>query len=154
MSSALIDDLAREQVDYELIEHGKTMTAMDEAEAVGISPGEVAKTIVLMTDDGNVRMVLAAGDRLDMHKARTLLHSGKSARLATEDELADAYPMFELGAVPPFGGPAGDRVILDRALAERDSVVLEAGSHKQSVRLQTRDLMTLAHAELADIRQD
>jgi Ala-tRNA(Pro) deacylase len=154
MSSALIDGLTREHVDYELIEHDKTMTAIDEAQAVGIAPADVAKTIVLATDEGHVRLVLSAGDRLDMHKVRTLLDAGKSARLATEDELRDAYPMFEVGAVPPFGGPDGDRVIVDRALAERESVVLEAGSHEQSVRLQTRDLLTLTKAELADIRED
>jgi Ala-tRNA(Pro) deacylase len=154
MSTHLIEDLAREQVEYELIEHGRTMTAIDEAEAVGIPPAEVAKTIVLTTESGYVRAVLSAGDRLDIHKARTLIGDGKSTRLASESELAGAYPMFELGAVPPFGGPAGDRVIVDRALAERETVVLEAGSHEQSVRMQTSDLVALAKAELADIRED
>ena len=54
-----------------------------------------------------------------------------------------AYPMYELGAVPPFGVPAGDRVLLDRRLAQHDSVVLEAGSHSESVRLKTADLLSL-----------
>jgi prolyl-tRNA editing enzyme YbaK/EbsC (Cys-tRNA(Pro) deacylase) len=36
--------------------------------------------------------------------------------------------MFELGAVPPFGGPAGDRTVVDRRLAEQESVLIEAGS--------------------------
>jgi len=59
--------------------------------------------------------------------------------------------MFELGAVPPFGGPTGDRAVLDRRLAARESVVLEAGSHERSVRLRTRDLIRLADAPIADI---
>jgi Ala-tRNA(Pro) deacylase len=150
----LIEELTREQRGYELIEHGRTETAAEEAEAVGIPPAEVAKTIVLVTEEGNVRAVLSAGDRLDIHKARELLGSGRTARLATESELASAYPMFELGAVPPFGGPADDRVLVDRALSERESVVLEAGSHEQSVRLQMSDLIALAKAEIADIRTD
>src|SRR6266496_2683858 len=152
MSVNLIEELTREQLGYELIEHGRTETAAEEAEAVGIPPAEVAKTVVLTTEQGHVRAVLSAGDRLDIHKARILLGGGKSARLATESELADAYPMFELGAVPPFGGPEGDRVLVDRALAQRESVVLEAGSHEQSVRMQTRDLLALAKGEIADIR--
>jgi Ala-tRNA(Pro) deacylase len=154
MSVNLIEELTREQLGYELIEHDRTETAAEEAEAVGIPPAEVAKTIVLVTDAGFVRAVLSAGDRLDIHKARDLLGTGKTARLATESELADAYPMFELGAVPPFGGPAGDRVLVDRALAERESVVLEAGSHEQSVRVKTSDQIALAKAEIADIRAD
>jgi Ala-tRNA(Pro) deacylase len=154
MSVNLIEQLTREQLGYELIEHGRTETAVDEAEAVGISPAEVAKTIVLTTEEGYVRAVLSGGDRLDMHKTRALLESGKETRLATESELAGAYPMFELGAVPPFGGPAGDRVLVDRALAEREWVVLEAGSHEQSVRMQTQDLLAVTKAEVADIRED
>jgi Ala-tRNA(Pro) deacylase len=154
MSVNLIEELTREQLGYELIEHDRTETAAEEAEAVGIPPAEVAKTLVLVTEAGRVRVVLSAGDRLDMHKVRELLGTGKTARLATESELADAYPMFELGAVPPFGGPAGDRVLVDRAIAERETVVLEAGSHEQSVRVKTSDVIALAKAELADIRTD
>jgi prolyl-tRNA editing enzyme YbaK/EbsC (Cys-tRNA(Pro) deacylase) len=56
--------------------------------------------------------------------------------------------------VPPFGGKA-DEVILDRSLAERDSVVLEAGSHERSVRMKAADLVRLTGARVDDIsRQD
>jgi hypothetical protein len=37
-------------------------------------------------------------------KVRELVGSGKRTRLATEAELAGAYPMFEFGAVPPVRG--------------------------------------------------
>lgn len=62
--------------------------------------------------------------------------------------------MFELGAVPPFGGPIGDRTILDFRLADRESVVFEAGTHDRSIRLRTADLLRLTAAETADIRED
>ncbi len=138
-----------------MIRHERTERAAAEAEAVGIPPAEVAKTIVLATAAGYVRAVVSASDRLDLHKARGLVAGGKkTCRLATETELAGAYPSFELGAVPPFGGPAGDRVIVDSRVAERDSVVLEAGSHEQSVRMRTKDLVSLTEAEIADIHAD
>jgi prolyl-tRNA editing enzyme YbaK/EbsC (Cys-tRNA(Pro) deacylase) len=62
--------------------------------------------------------------------------------------------MFELGAVPPFGGPAGDRVYVDETLAKKERVVVEAGTHDQSVRLLTKDLIAVAAATVADIRLD
>jgi hypothetical protein len=55
-----------------------------------------------------------------------LLGNDKTTRLATEEELAGADPMFELGAVPPFGGPAGDRIIADRP-ARREGVDRDRG---------------------------
>jgi Ala-tRNA(Pro) deacylase len=127
------------------------MTAGEEAAAIGIPKAEVAKTLVLFTDTGRVRAVLQASERLDLRKVRDLLGSGKSTRLASETELAETYPMFELGAVPPFGGPTGDRTIVDRGLAELETVVIEAGSHSESVRIKTEDLLALTRAEIAEI---
>jgi Ala-tRNA(Pro) deacylase len=138
-------------VDHDLLEHAHTERAVDEAAALGIDPEEVAKTLVLVTPSGNVRAVLAASERVDLHKVAGVLGvSGKKVHLASEDELARDYPDFELGAVPPFGGRE-DQVIVDERLTERDSVVLEAGTHEQSVRLKAADLVRLTRAQVADI---
>jgi Ala-tRNA(Pro) deacylase len=143
--------LERAGVDFELLEHARTERAADEAAALGARPEEVGKTLVLAAEGGNVRAVLAASERLDLSKVATVLGVGsKKVHLASEDDLARDYPDFELGAVPPFGGPE-DRVVVDERLAGRDSVVLEAGSHERSVRLKAVDLVRLTRAQVADI---
>jgi prolyl-tRNA editing enzyme YbaK/EbsC (Cys-tRNA(Pro) deacylase) len=68
--------------------------------------------------------------------------------------LARDYPGFDLGAVPPIGGGRRDPVVVDRRLAERDSIVLEAGSHEHSLRVPPADLLLIAEAEVADICVD
>jgi Ala-tRNA(Pro) deacylase len=153
LSDYLTHELDRKHFDYELISHRRTLTAGDEAAAIGVPSEEVAKTVVMKTSSGYVRAVLPASERLDLHKVQDLLANDHTARLATEAELAAAYPMFELGAVPPFGGPAGDRLLVDRHLTECESVVLEAGTHDSSVRIKTRDLLTLTGAEIADLAE-
>ncbi len=138
-------------VDFDVLEHAHTERAADEAAALGIGPEEVAKTLVLVAPEENVRAVLAASERIDLHKVAVVVGiGGKKVHLASEDELARSYPDFELGAVPPLGGRE-DRVIVDERLARRDSVVLEAGSHDRSVRLKTADLVRLTRAQVADI---
>lgn len=146
------EELDQAGIDFDLIEHRRTETAGDEAHAIGVPLDDVAKTIVVASGEGFVRAVLPASARLDLHKVRELLDDNR-ARLASEEELVFAYPMYELGAVPPFGVPAGDRVLFDRRLAARDFVVLEAGSHNQSVRLRTADLLTLSAAEIEEIAE-
>ena len=137
--------------DFDVLEHAHTERAADEAAALGISTDEVAKTLVLVAPAGNVRAVLAASERIDLHKVAALLGiSDKQVHLATEDDLARDYRDFELGAVPPLGGPE-DPVIVDERLARRDSLVLEAGSHERSIRLKTTDLLRLSKAQEADI---
>jgi Ala-tRNA(Pro) deacylase len=147
------DVLDEASVGYELLPHPRTETAAAEAETLGVDPKEVAKTLVLSTPEGHVRAVLPASERINLRKVREHVEGGKRIHLATEEDLARDYPDFELGAVPPFGG-AGDRVLVDSRLAERETVVLEAGSHEQSVRIQTADLLRVARAEVVDIAED
>jgi Ala-tRNA(Pro) deacylase len=139
-------------IDHDVLEHEHTERAADEAKALGVATEEVAKTLVLASPSGNVRTVLPASERLDLGKVADLLEAAhKEVHLATEDDMKRDYPDFDLGAVPPFGGKEGDRVIIDVRLAERDSIVLEAGSHERSVRLKSVDLVRLTQAQVADI---
>lgn len=141
-------------IDFDVQEHAPTVGAADEAAALGVGAEEVAKTLVLVAPSGNVRAVLAASERIALHKVAAVLGvGGKKVHLASEDDLARDYPEFELGAVPPFAGRE-DQVLIDEQLASRDSVVVEAGSHHRSVRLKAADLVRLTGAQVADLRAD
>ena len=154
-ASDLTKKLDKAGAEYELLEHSHTETAAAEAEALGVDPSDVGKTLVLSAPDGNVRAVLPGSARLDIRKVRDALGvTGKRVHLLSEDALARDYKEFELGAVPPLGGKSKDRVLVDTRLAERDSVVIEAGSHDESVRLKTADLVRLTEAQVADICRD
>ncbi len=151
---ALLHVLAQSGLGYELIQHPHSETARGEAHALGVTPKEVAKTVILRTADGYARVVVPASERVSLNKVRALLDVASDTRLATEAELATAYPQFELGAVPPLGGPAGDTIIVDRRLAELERLVFEAGSHEESVRVATEDLLRLSNARVGDVCMD
>jgi Ala-tRNA(Pro) deacylase len=151
-ATILLEELAREQLGYELVPHPRTETAVDEAVALGVEQDSVGKTLVLTGTDGFARALIPSSHRLDLHKARTVLGGGK-VHLASEAGLASAYPMFELGAVPPVGGPK-DPLIVDRRLVEKDWIVVEAGTHEESIRLRTSDLIGLERTQVADLCQD
>jgi Ala-tRNA(Pro) deacylase len=152
-SNALIDALQEQHIDYELIPHRRTQSAAAEARAIGVDPGHVAKTLVLATGAGFVRAVLSASERIDFRKVKAVLGSG-DVHLASEQVLAGAYPQFELGAIPPVGGPGHDLVLMDERLRDTESVVFEAGTHEHSVRVKTADLVSVAGARIADICAD
>lgn len=151
-ADALIDVLHREHVPYELLPHHHTETALDEASTLGLDPHQVAKTLILTTPFGFVRAVIPASERLDLEKVRFALDTA-DAELANETSLVGAYPEFELGAVPPMGGPY-DRVLVDRSLFDSTFIVLDAGTHDESIRLRTGDLLSVAEAEVVDIVQE
>jgi Ala-tRNA(Pro) deacylase len=137
---------------YEVLPHARTESALAEAEALGLASTDVAKTLVVSTPEGYVRAVLPASERIDFRKLREVRGGArKKVHLASEDDLARDYPEFDLGAVPPIGGARRDPVVVDSRLAERESVVVEAGSHEESVRIETADLLRLTDAVVADI---
>ncbi len=148
--TTVTEDLARKHLRYEVLPHRRTWTANEEAAAVGVPREDIAKTVVFITPRGYVRAVVPASKKVDIDRVRTVL-ADSATRLATEIELVLAYPMFELGAIPPFGGPYGDRTIVDPELLERDTIVFEAGSQHQSVRMRPADVVTLSGAEVAPI---
>jgi Ala-tRNA(Pro) deacylase len=150
--TSLTAQLDRDHVSaYELLRHRHTETAAEEAIALGAKDAEVGKTVVLVGSHGFVRVVVPSGSRLDLLKLRPLVGCGPMIRLATEAELSSAYPMFELGAVPPFGGPSGDVVIVDRRLALQDTIIIEAGTHDESIRIPVPDLLRIASAQVAEV---
>ena len=121
---------------------------------LGVLAQTVAKTLIARDVEGRcVRAVVPASKRLDLARLGQALGATEMTLLSEED-LVLAYPQFELGAVPPFGGPAGDRVVVDRRLAECERVVLDAGAHDVSLRLRGDDLVGAADAQLASIGTD
>jgi prolyl-tRNA editing enzyme YbaK/EbsC (Cys-tRNA(Pro) deacylase) len=152
-SVELMRVLTEQKVEFEPRRHPRTETAMEEARALHASADRVGKTIVVHTTKGMVRAVIPASERLSLPKLRETIGLDE-IRFATEDELAAAYPTFELGAVPPFGGPEGDRVVVDRRVAALESVIVEAGSHSDSLRLTAADLVRLTAATVADVVVD
>jgi prolyl-tRNA editing enzyme YbaK/EbsC (Cys-tRNA(Pro) deacylase) len=153
-TSDLTGPLDETGVPYEVLPHAHTETAAAEAEALGVEPADVAKTLVVRTPDGYVRAVVPASHRLDLHKLREKIGVGRhKVHLASEDDLRRDFPEFELGAVPPFGGQRNP-VVVDERVAGRESVVLEAGSHDESVRIAAADLVRATGAQVADISED
>jgi Ala-tRNA(Pro) deacylase len=141
-------------VSYERLPHAHTESAIAEAEALGVSPDDVAKTLIVKVEGGYTRVVLPASARLDLGKLRAIRGEGRHrVHLATEEDLRRDYPEFELGAVPPIGGRQ-DPVVVDPKVAELESVVIEAGSHDESLRLAGADLVLVTRAAVTDISED
>ena len=151
-ASALTDALDAAGVAYEVIPHAHTETAADEARALGIPADAVAKTLVVGTPQGNVRAVLPASERVSTAKlAEVLDERRKAIQLVPEESLRRDYAEFEYGAVRAADRRHRDRVIVDTHVAKHASVVLEAGSHDDSIRLATDDLIRVAGADVAEI---
>ena len=153
-AASIVEYLDAQGVDHTLIEHHPTMSAAEEARATGEPAHKVAKTIVLEDRGGYVLAVVPGDERLDLHKLRELLGATKTLRLATEAEMADLFPSFEVGAAPPFGTGFPKLEVVDRRLLEEDRVLCAAGDHRHSVILDPSEIARLTGAVTADVCED
>ena len=150
----LVETLRSADVEFELLPHRRTLTATAEARALGVLAQAVAKIVIAVDEKGAcIRAVVPASAHVSISKLAEAV-SAKTVALMTEADLVSAYPQFELGAVPPFGGPAGDRVVVDNTLTRLDHLVFDGGAHDTSLRMRTEDLITMTKAQVADIAAD
>jgi Ala-tRNA(Pro) deacylase len=149
--SAIARFLEDAGVEHEVLEHDPTYSAAQEAQATGEQPRHTAKTLLLHDQGGWRLAVLPANHRLDLEKARRLLGGTRHLRLATEEEIAQEFPAFDVGALPPVGPQLPLPEIVDVRLLYRDHVVCAAGDHRHGVRLDPRDILRVAEPRVGDL---
>ena len=118
------------------------------AEAYGVEPGRIAKTLSLRVGERVVLIVTAGTSRMDNKKVKALL--GGKPKMLGLDEVA-AITGHEVGGVCPFGLRTPLPVYCDVSLTAFDIVVPAAGSTHSAVRIAPARMAELAEAEWVDV---
>jgi prolyl-tRNA editing enzyme YbaK/EbsC (Cys-tRNA(Pro) deacylase) len=141
--------LAEHAPDIEILETPtSTATVALAAEAHGVTPGQIAKTLSLRLK-GDVILVVMSGDaRLDNRKYKDRF--GAKAKMLDAAEVLEATS-HPVGGVCPFGLPRALRVYADASLREYDVVVPAAGDTHSAMRIAPERLAQLAGAEWVDV---
>jgi prolyl-tRNA editing enzyme YbaK/EbsC (Cys-tRNA(Pro) deacylase) len=128
----------------------ETSTVALAAQAHGVEPGRIAKTLSLRVGERNL-LVVARGDaRLDNRKLKEVF-GGKARMLDAEQVLAlTGHPV---GGVCPFGLATPLPVYCDVSLQAFDDVIPAAGGVHTAVRLSPQRLAQLTAASWVDVCQ-
>jgi prolyl-tRNA editing enzyme YbaK/EbsC (Cys-tRNA(Pro) deacylase) len=121
------------------------------AEAYGVAPERIAKTLSLRVGERVVLIVASGTARMDNKKVKALL-GGKPKMLGLE-EVAEITG-HEVGGVCPFGLKAPLPIYCDVSLRAFDEVVPAAGSTHSAVRIAPSRMAQLIAAEWVDVCQD
>jgi len=136
--------LEKEGVKYTTINHSKTYTAMETAEAAHVKGKEMAKSVVLKVDGKLAMAVLPATQKVHVERLRKA-SGARNVEIAREQDFLGDFPGCELGAMPPFGNLYGMDVFVDPHLAEDDEIAFNAGSHSEVMWIRYRDFERIAH---------
>jgi len=142
--------LKEQAVAYELQTHPNAFTAQEVAASEHV-PGRMLAKVVMVQADGRLHMlVLPAPSRVDVDKAAAALKA-REVRLANEDEFATIFPDCERGAMPAFGNLYGVPVHVDRGLTDNQRIVMQAGTHRDTVTVDYADFERLAQPDVASL---
>lgn len=135
--------------DLPIIEtEASTATVLEAADALGVAPGQIAKTLALRIDDRIVLLVTRGDTRLDNQKTKAAF--GARPRML-DAEQTFAVTGHRVGGVCPFGLASPLPVYCDESLKTFDTVYPAAGSLNSSVRIAPGRLAELVAARWIDI---
>ena len=118
------------------------------AEAYGVEPGRIAKTLSLRIGERVILIVASGTSRMDNKKVKTQF-GGKPKMLGLE-EVAEITG-HEVGGVCPFGLKSTLPIYCDVSLKAFDVVVPAAGSTHSAVRITPERMAELTAAEWVDV---
>ncbi len=143
------EQFQNEKLPLEVIEMDtSTATVELAAEALGVEPGRIAKTMAIQTKEENL-LVLAKGDkRLDNKKFKKEFNSKGKFISSKKLEEITGHP---IGGVCPFGLKRDLDVYLDLSLKEYDYVYPAGGGPNTAVKIKVDYLEKITKGKWVDV---
>ena len=144
-------EFAARGLDIPIIElEVSTATVALAADAHGVEPGRIAKTLAFRLGDGRTILLVARGDaRIDNRLFKAQF--GRGRMLGADDVVAlTGHPV---GGVCPFGLAQPLPIYLDRSLRDFDEILPAAGAIHSAVRLSPQQLAEITGGEWVDVCQ-
>ena len=114
------------------------------AQALGVAPARIAKTLSFKLDERTV-LVVAAGDaKIDNPKYKAAF--GGKAKMLTPEEAVERVG-HAVGGVCPFAVNEGVEIYLDESLRRFDTVFPAAGSSNSAIELTCDELAQYAKSD-------
>lgn len=134
-----------------LLIHGPVRSLAEAAQARGVEPKDVVKTLVVRRGDDDYVLVLVPGDRtLTWPKLRAAL---KVSRLSMpEPDQAMRATGFGRGTITPFGTTRRWPVVADPRLVGR-TITLGAGEHGVAVAVDADTALAALQALVVDVTE-
>jgi prolyl-tRNA editing enzyme YbaK/EbsC (Cys-tRNA(Pro) deacylase) len=143
--------LAEHAPDVELlVAKTSTATVALAAEAHGVEPGQIAKTLSLRLDGEPILLVMRGDARIDNRKFKSRF--GAKAKMLEPDEVAEATG-HPVGGVCPFGLARPLRVYADVSLRAFDVILPAGGDTHTALRIEPERLAQLTGADWVDVAQ-
>jgi len=128
-----------------------TRTASEAAAAIGVSVGQIVKSLVFGVDDEIVMALVSGANTLDESLLAAAAGGQRCARVDA-DAVREATG-FPIGGVPPFGHSTPLRVFIDPDLLQYDEVWAAAGTWHDVFGLEPHKLVEASGGVVTDVKR-
>jgi len=144
--------MVREKIPGEiLILEVPTPTVETAAQAVGVSPHQIVKS-VLFTVYQEAVLTISCGDLLVERRAIAALYAvGRKRVKLASPELVLELTGYAVGTVPPFGYRQPIRTLIDPQVLGQTEVFAGGGAHNALVHLHPENILETTSAEILDL---
>jgi Ala-tRNA(Pro) deacylase len=143
----IIGMLKEHKIEYEAVEHEPVFTNPAMAEALGTTEAETVKSLVLMTKEKKmVVLVLPGNKKVEWKKAAADIGTKKVSFAKPEQVLEKVG--CEVGCVPPFGQLTALPIYMDEELIKKDFVYFNPGVHDKSYKIKGWDLKKVSRPKV------
>ena len=131
--------------DSDIVEHEKSSATVElAAQAVGVIPDRIAKTLSFKINDGAILIVTSGDAKIDNQKFKK--EFGCKAKMLTPEEALE-FTGHAVGGVCPFALKTDVKVYLDKSMKRFETVFPAAGSSNSSIELTCDELNRYSNCE-------
>ena len=135
----IIRILKDNKIAYEVFEHEPVFTNPTMAAALNVSESETVKSLVVMTKEKEMVVLVMPGDKKVEWKKAVANIGTKKISFAKPDQVLEKVGC-EVGCVPPFGQLTDLPIFMDPDLSRKDFVYFNPGVHDKSYKIKAWDL--------------
>ncbi len=145
--------LAKAGIPFELASYDYDPNAervgLQAAEAMGVSPGLVFKTLMAELDGKPVCAIVPSDEEVNMKKLAAAL-GGKSAHMMKPAD-AERLTGYKVGGISPLGQRKVVPTAIDELATLYDEIYLNGGQRGLQIRMKPNDLVRFLAARTADL---
>ena len=128
-----------------------TKTAQDAADAIGVTVGQIVKSLVFGVDDEIVMALVSGVNQLDEKKLAAAAGGAKCKRVDA-DAVREATG-YAIGGVPPLGLATQMRIFVDPDLLQYEEVWAAAGTWNDVFPINPHVLSQVTNGEITEVKR-
>lgn len=153
-STDLARFIAKNGIKAEILHlESETPTVAAAAEALGVQPDQIIKSVLFLADGRPVLVIANGLTRIHRKQLADVLNMSRRRVKMADGEQVDAIAGYVIGAVPPFGHPQKLETLIDQGVLQQEEVFGGGGEINALMRVTVPELRHVTGGLIVDIAE-